>query len=391
MAARTSFILLCLLLVLSTGGAEAASRNFSQYPGFAEWYAANPPSDALPSAGDQALLAKHRPRFFLRAGQTGFIDFYRSYIAHGALRSEAGTLISDAVTPELLNAHKDNPSVIFTHKPAAGGAADVSEASKVYGRIGRAELTWLGKAQALTFLTYNAVFAHSGLTSGLLGWQKIGLGLLGDLADWHQLDHYTSVTVILDGADRPFAIMLQQHNYLRTYLVGEQIDLPADGRPLIAVAEGSNELYPFTKGRTSHRAVPFLTPANFRYMLGTGRRPIFTADDITEPEVEAGYKLVFLPPSDAFYTFKGFLGELRMLPGRDGPPGADYNTLPELKPMELQMLAGYWRYKNLGDISRLETAFTRESYWLAFAKGQLDVFFANAACAKAWGKDCAFD
>ncbi len=369
--------------------AEAASRNFSQYPGFTEWYAANPPSDALPTAEEQALLAKHAPRFFLEKGQTGFIDFYADYIAKGTLRSQEGKVLSNAVTAELLNTHKDDPGVTFTHEPRAGQAS--APLPKIYARISHGSLEWLGTSQELTFLTYNAVFAHSGLTSGLLGWQKLALGLAGDLDDWHQLDHYTAVTVILDHEKRPFAVMLQQHNYLRTYIVSEQIDVPDDGRPLVAVALGSNELFPYRQGRTSYRAVPFLTPTNFRYMIGAGRRPVFTADDITNPEVEAEYELTFLAPSDAFYTFKGFLGERRLLPGRDGPPGADYNTLPELKPMPLQMLFGYWRYQNRGDIARMDASFADEKYWLAFAKGQLEVFFSNVACAKAWGKDCAFD
>lgn len=369
--------------------AEAVSRNFSQYPGFAEWYAANPPSDALPSAEEQALLTKYAPRFFLEKGQTGFIDFYADYVAKGTLRSEDGKVLSKAVTAEFLNTHKDDPGVIFTHEPVAGQSS--ASPPKIYARISYDRLEWLGTPQELIFLTYNAVFAHSGLTTGLLGWQKLALGLAGDLADWHQLDHYTAVTVILDNEKRPFAVMLQQHNYLRTYIVNEQIQLPGDGRPLVTVAKGSNELFPYKQGRTSYRAVPFLTPTNFRYMIGAGRRPIFTADDITNPEVEAEYELAFLAPSDAFYTFKGFLGETRLLPGRDGPPGADYNTLPELKPMPLQMLFGYWRYRNRGDIARMEASFADKKYWLTFAKGQLEVFFSNAACAKAWGKDCAFD
>ena len=137
--------------------------------------------------------------------------------------------------------------------------------------------------------------------------------------------------------------------------------------------------------------MPFLTPGNFRYMMGSGRRPFFTADDVTDPQSELGYELTFLPPSDAFYTFKGFLGARRMLPGRDGPPGADYNTLPELKPMVLQMLSGYWRYGNHGDVARLEQALRVPKYWPAFARGQTDVLMANAACAKRWGKECAFE
>ncbi len=375
------------VLLLGAITANAASTNFSQYPGFAEWYAASPPSNSIPSETDQALLKKHRPRFFLSEEQTGFIDFYRDYVALGTLRDGSGKTLSASVTTELLNKHKDNPTVEFTHEPRTGHKT----IPVIYGRITREKVDWLGEQRELTFLAYTAVFAHSGLTSGLLGWQKLSLGLLGDLDDWHQLDHYTAATLILDQKQRPFALMLQQHNYLRTYLIGETLSLPEDGRPAIAVAHGSNELFPYQPSRKSHRAVPFLSPSNFRYMLGAGSRPFFTADDITQPGEEREYQLVFLPPSDAFYTFKGYLGARRLLPGRDGPPGADYNTLPELKPLHLQMLYGYWRYRNEGDIARMEASFQADTYWYAFATGQHQVFFTNAACAIAWGPpDCSF-
>ena len=55
------------------------------------------------------------------------------------------------------------------------------------------------------------------------------------------------------------------------------------------------------------------------------------------------------------------------------------------------MLGGYWRTGNEGDIARMEASFQKEKFWLAFAKGQAAVFFANAACARAWGKECAFE
>jgi hypothetical protein len=67
------------------------------------------------------------------------------------------------------------------------------------------------------------------------------------------------------------------------------------------------------------------------------------ADDITDPAVDVDYELHFLPPADAFYTFKGFLGGKRLLPGRSGPPGADYNTLSAYKPLHRQMIAFHWR------------------------------------------------
>ena len=61
-----------------------------------------------------------------------------------------------------------------------------------------------------------------------------------------------------------------------------------------------------------------------------------------DPAREVEYRLEFLPQTDAFYTFKGALGERRLLPGRSGPPGADYNTLPAFKPKARQMIAFHW-------------------------------------------------
>jgi hypothetical protein len=116
-----------------------------------------------------------------------------------------------------------------------------------------------------------------------------------------------------------------------------------------------------------------------RYMLDGERRPWQVADDITDPSREISYRLDFLPPSDAFYTFKGFLGERRALPGRDGPPGAQYNTLPAFKPLETQLALGYWRDGNANDLARLPQTEDNQAY-LAFAKAQSEALFANIAC-----------
>ena len=148
---------------LAAGKGE--SHNFSQYPGFAEYFAANPPADSTPGLSDQALLEKHRPRLFVPNGHAGPIDFYRDYIAHGVLRDAGGTVISDRVTPDRLNSHKDDPGIEFIHHPPSGGP---SPSPVMFARIERAPVD-LGDGPAqFTFLTYHAVFAQSGLPAGLL-------------------------------------------------------------------------------------------------------------------------------------------------------------------------------------------------------------------------------
>ena len=138
----------------------------------------------------------------------------------------------------------------------------------------------------------------------------------------------------------------QQHNYLRTYLVGGEgpgrLPWPADDRVAVDVALGSNELYPHRDGRVRRRAVSFLRPDSARYLITGEDRPFMAADDVTDPAREVAYDLRFLPPADAFYVFQGWLGERRALPGRDGPPGADYNTLPPFKSKALQLALFYW-------------------------------------------------
>lgn len=95
--------------------------------------------------------------------------------------------------------------------------------------------------------------------------------------------------------------------------------------------------------RSVRRAASFLSPDTVDYLVTGGNAPFRIADDITDPAIEVNYTLKFLAPADAFYTFKGFLGEKRLLPGRSGPPGADYNTLPANKPLHRQMIAFHWR------------------------------------------------
>ena len=230
----------------------------------------------------------------------------------------------------------------FTHAPPGTPPRPV-----VYGRVDRERFELGGRIRAFTFLTYTLVFRHSGLPAGLTGVRELALGVVADLDDWHQLDHYTALTLALDEDLRPRAALFQQHNYLRTYVLGQGegpglLVLPADGRLAIDVAIRSNELYPHRPDRTERRAVSFLDPATARYLVLGEAKPPLAAPDVTDPDREIDLPLTYLPPSDAFYVFRGWLGERRTLPGRDGPPGADFNTLPALKDRWMQMIAFHW-------------------------------------------------
>lgn len=362
---------------------DRTAPNFSQYTGFDGYFTANPPSGRLPSPEEQALLRRFQPRLFKGKGSEEPIDFYADYIAQGTLRDAQGRLIADAVTPEILNAHKGEPLTVFTHQPVQGRAV----APAILGRIDRINAQDAPLNLDLTVLTYHAVFRTSGLPAGLSWWQEWGARIVGDVNDWHQLDHYTAASVVLDPEMRPVALMLQQHNYQRSYVVGEGVALPADGRFGVDIALRSNELYPHLEGRQMRRAVSFLSPANFAYMIGSGPKPMMAANDVTDSGEEVEAALAFLPPSDAFYTFKGYLGARRALPGRDGPPGAQYNTLPPFKPLGMQIALAYWREGNAGDAEPVAGA-SGEADRMGFAMRQAEAFRASVACLRLGEAGC---
>ncbi len=344
------------LIALTHGTALAQSGNFSQQPGFASHYAAHPRRSSAATDDERALLQRHRPRLWLPAGHAGPIDFYGDYIVHGTLVAGDGSVQSNAVDRALLNGFKHDPLAVFTHRRCA---ACTPPRAVVLARVDTAPVPMGdGSERNFTFLTYHVVFRHSGVPAGLAAWQAWPMQWLADLCDWHQLDHYTAASIVLDGTGQPVALMLQQHNGLRTHVFGEvvqeqRVDWPADGRVVLDVALRSNELYPHRGGRHQRRAVRFVDADTLGYLIGLGAQPPLASRDITEPVRQADYELDFLPPDDAFYSFAGYLGERRTLPGRDGPPGADYNTWPTLKPLGLQLLSGYWREGDRGDFARL--------------------------------------
>lgn len=348
---RTVIIIsFCLLL----GACSQKETLFSEFPGFDQYLEKNQPSDALPSATEQALLTQYRPRIFMAKGQTRFLDFYADYIASGTLY-ENDELISENVSQALLNRYKNSIQAEFRHQALARPSTPVA-----YGRVNYDTLEYQNQRYPLTFLSYNMVFAHSGLLKGLSGLQRLAMGVVGDNKDWHQLDHYVGLTIVLH-ENKPLAVLMQQHNYQTTWLLDlaknnisppstsnlslknqvTTLPLPADGRIAVDVAIQSNEVYPHHSELTRHPGVSFVDADTVEFFKTGKNMPMMAGWDITHGQQEQDYTLKFLPTSDAFYTFKGRLGEKRSLPGRDGPPGAQYVTLPALMPWANRLVSGF--------------------------------------------------
>ena len=367
---------LLLLLSLALAGCGNGETNFSQEPGFAEYFAKYPPPSTPAGPAEQALLRKHRPRFLLPPGHPGMIDFYTDYVPEGHLTDGTGQRVTGPLDRRTLNAHKGDPHAVFVHEPSGRPGT-----ATVYGRVDQEDVTFETEGgrvvEPFTFLTYHAVFRVSGLPAGMLDWQEWLIGLVASPDDWHQLDHYTAAILALDRGGKPVAVVLHQHNHMRTYLIGRDILLPGDGRMVLDVAIRSNELYPHQTGRGPHRMMATPGASSLRYLISGEKRPLLGADDITEGRMDRDYRLQFLPPDDAFYLFRGFLGERRRIPGRSGPPGASYNIAPALKPRGVQLTAFYWREGDAGDLERLDAVLAQDRGLVEFARAQSPIFYRD--------------
>lgn len=348
---------------------------FADFPRFREFRCAEE-SNHTPHETERLLLNKFRPRLVVAPGASWPIDFYRDYLPHTVLRDadQGGKIVARHVTREVLQ--KQERGLHFYLDLIQG--PDLRREGKtpvIYGRIYREHVAFAnGRGETdvrpLTFLKYNIVFAQSGLPAGLPWAYDKGLRLLGlNPNNWHELDNFCAVHVVLNEAEEPVAVLLAQHNHHRTYLVGRDIPLPADGRMIFAAAQRSNELYP-DRGETTpvfHRTIPW--PLYTEYLLGGADSPWFVADDITYGRQAGGeeieYGLQFLAACDPFYTSRCMLGEYRpffgLEIGRNGPPGADYYTLPALMPLGNLLKASYLQEGRSEDLQVVREAIDRRN------------------------------
>ena len=378
-----------ILLGLALNGwttQRAGYRTFADYPGFKEYYAGRC-LDGEPATyveeGDKELLRKYRPRLILPPGGQYPIDFYRDFLPYTFLRRyPEGSVVAERVTHNILKANQHNTSVYLELQmdrfrlagldrrllPSGEPVTDRESRAAAYGRVYREAVTFPDGqgglvSRDLTFLKYNVVFATSGLPARLPKGFETLLKFAGmDLEDWHQLDNFVAIHVVLDGKNSPIAVILAQHNHHRTHLVGKDIALPLDGRMVFDIALRSNEVYPDSEDPSpvKHRVVRWTL--FMKYLLSGKDAPFLRGYDLTYGMRAGGkgitYSLNFLTPCDPFYTATIMLGEPRSLLGwnigRNGPPGADYYAIPPLLPLGNLLKFSYLHDGDLDDISIVE-------------------------------------
>ena len=365
-------------------------HTFADYPGFREYYqdrCITPPQPTTKK--DRELLENFRPRFILPPGGSYPMDFYRDYLPYTVLRSWPGKkVIAMDVNKGLLQKYRVDRGAYLDfdtgqyrsdgmdiRRTEESPSSDLDRVPAVYGRVYREKVSFQDSKggmedHALTFLKYNLLFATSGLPAELSAWSRLLLTLGGfDRDDWHVLDNFVAVHVVLDENEDPIAVVLAQHNHHRSYLLGWDIPLPQDGRTAFDIALRSNEIYPASDSpdAVSHRVIRWSLYLD--YLLSGENGPNLKGTDVTRG-INAGgeefdYDLKILSPCDPLYTSEMLLGQPRpflgMYLGRDGPPGSDYYNTPKLLPMGNMLKFAYLKDGDPQDIALVRKAIDRKN------------------------------
>lgn len=319
-----------------------------------------------PEEKDKNLLERYRPRVYIAPGGLRPVNFYKDYLPHCVVKDarNGGRVVEADPTRKYLKEIERTHGLYLDYT----GPANIKDAAPVaYGRVYK-ELVTLPKANGggdisipFTFLKYNFAFTYSGLPARLSLIKEILAKAAGDPEKWHELDIHGSIIVALAnkaGELLPVALILGQHNHFRTYLLpisGDDGGERETWRPSISFALRSNEPYPTPSGPqpVAYRAVG--NPSEFSFIITGKGFALFSGYDVVYgPKSGArrleGYSIELLPYKDPLFVSWISLGAKLRLFGlfntfyRDGPPGIDLNTWPELS--KYGQIMKFWYIKD---------------------------------------------
>ncbi len=320
---RYSSLMLTILLYLSASGYAYAETIATQL--------------TLTQAEELSLLQKYHPDIHIAYGSARPVDFENFYLKYSALKKGRKIIKPAPISAQDIKAVENDRDYHSDYI----GLHQIMEASApidapVYGRIYHETLPAyepLGLPEKdVLVLKYGAVFTASGLPLGLSAMQNFFANLSGDTTIWHELDIHGAIKIILDRQTlEPMIVILAQHNYFRSYIIGADVTIPANGHLPICYAARSNE--PYLCPAKTMRYPTIGDPSNLEFVLTGNNKPFLDGGyDIVSSATESQQMQVWIHQLSAehpLYTSRIAMGDIRKLFGiiptwfRRGSPGAD--------------------------------------------------------------------
>ncbi|NOS35563.1 MAG: hypothetical protein GQ522_02885 [Deltaproteobacteria bacterium] len=323
---------------------------------------------------ERGLLERFKPRVVVSPEGLVPVDFYEFYLPRTVVRDESrkGVVVKEAPSREYLKSiERDRRYYLDYTGPLYPCEGDCKEyIATGYGRAYReaADLrTGEGRREIpIIVLKYTFPFPFSGLPAGLSLMREALMRVVADPVRFHELDIHGAVQIILDERERPIVLLLAQHNHFRTYLIGKDLPWPDDNHIPICFAERSNEPYPCHADTPPRYYRTVGNPKDFGYVIDGKSSALTAGEDRVYGQNGGGrevpYRLKFLPDRDPLYVSWIPLGDRKKILTfntfyRNGPPGIDLNTSPELKAYGEIMQFWYLRDGNNEDAALMRNSF----------------------------------
>ena len=203
----------------------------------------------LSQAEITTLLNRYHPAVHIADGSARIVDFENFYLNNSALKKGRKIIkpapITAADIKQVENDRDYHSDYLGLHQIMDKNAPIDAP---LYGRIYEETLPAYPPlnlpARDVLVLKYSAVFTSSGLPMGLTFMQEFFASLAGDLTIWHELDIHGAVQIIIDRKTHtPMILLLAQHNYFRSYIIGHDVMMPDNQHINICYAMRSNEPY----------------------------------------------------------------------------------------------------------------------------------------------------
>lgn len=202
------------------------------------------------------------------------------------------------------------------------------------------------------------VFPYSGLPANTSKFKLAISSIIGNKKAWHELDIHGAYHLIIDEETmKAVGILLNQHNYHHSFVLGKDFILPDNGKIKLAISKYSNEPYLWKeKAETIRTSGSPFKGINYIYHktnyggLNSGLDYLGNKKEMEE----INPILVTLKPNNPLYTSHMLLGDKKKIFGfipswyLVGPPGMDFYSHPAMK--NLSDLFCFWHINPHDDI-----------------------------------------
>lgn len=250
---------------------------------------------SYPSAEKKDLLKTFAPNFYRHSADCGAMDFYQQYGKIAKLVNKKSVLPLTQLNLKRRERSLETKVILtqepkcLSHKRPPLYASEWKEQIPLGGR----------KYLKLNVLRYSFSFFKTNLPKVQSPFLKART-LFAEKEKWHFLNLHSAVYFLMDQDQKPIVVVLAQHNYFRTYLIGRDVTLE-QAREICLAERSYAPYFCHLKGKQSAS----MSNKDFDWVVTQEAPPLLALWDLIPPKSKRkklNYRIEFLASRDPLLT-----------------------------------------------------------------------------------------